>query len=465
MYVLVKTPTTTTEKSESYTFNDVYDLLTRVAAMVKEAAAAAATVHPAKESVEKPVATVQEKEKEKEKEEEEEQEEKEEAQEEKEEAQEEDNEDKGTPLSVLEEETDPMSRIINSLKRPIQDLPLSSRHMYNKSEYPKPPTQPPILDTFCEPLFTGPIDREKNTAEIMERIKQMEAGTIESQTDSQTKSLDKIIDYFTENFLENIDVKIQPPWLCPSDEYNYIFKDMPILTNACYDLFVAYPHKFIENSHELETIKEHIHYIKYLLGVDSVYTRIQFRKYGKSNPESGYMRGFIIKQSAFTELTNMIYRFINEQKNHGIVDYKDAVEICYKTLNSMYDETLVGASVLDDWIALFVKTKLSRTMNGSLQSSIMYSTFAQWLQNSAPQAIMKFLSIQYFSKVMKETHGFETGRKSSGVFYKNVEWKSSTTKVEEQSTAVEKTTSTINVSGWNPQTPFEDRWAPIDTAK
>ena len=56
MYVLVKTPTSATEKSESYTFNDVYDLLTRVAAMVKEAAA----VHSTKESVEKPVATVQE---------------------------------------------------------------------------------------------------------------------------------------------------------------------------------------------------------------------------------------------------------------------------------------------------------------------------------------------------------------------------------------------------------------------
>jgi len=106
-------------------------------------------------------------------------------------------------------------------------------------------------------------------------------------------------------------------------------------------------------------------------------------------------------------------------------------------------------------------------MNGSLQSSIMYSTFEQWLQNSAPQAIMKFLSIQYFSKVMKETHGFETGRKSSGVFYKNVELKSNVSgdKVEEKSTAVEKTTSTIEVSGWNSQSPFEDRWAPIDTAK
>ena len=352
-----------------------------------------------------------------------------------------------------------MSRIINMLKITPSNPPLSSRHLYNRSEYPKPLPLPPILDTFCEPLFTGPIDREKNTAEIMKRIKQMETGTIDSHTKSQYETLDKIIDYFTENFLERIDVKIHPPCL---NEYNYIFKDMPILINACYDLFVAYPHKFIENSHELETIKEHIHYIKYLLfRVDSVYTRIQFRRYGKSNPESGYMRGFTLKKTVFTELTTMISKFINEQKNHGVVDYKDAVEICYKTLNSMYDETLVGASVLDDWIALFVKTKLSRTMNGSLQSSIMYSTFSQWLQNSAPESVAKLLSIQYFSKVMKETHGFETSRKTAGVFYKNVEWKSSTTKVEEQSTAVEKTTSTIEVSGWNPQSPFEDRWAPL----
>jgi len=451
----VKTPTSATEKSESYTFNDVYDLLTYVTTMVKEAAA-----RPVKKSVAKPEATVQEKE-EKEEEQEEEQEAEEEAEEEEKQEEQEDNEDKGTPLSVLEEETDPVSRIINMLKITPSNPPLSSRHLYNRSEYPKPLPLPPILDTFCEPLFTGPIDREKNTAEIMKRIKQMETGTIDSHTKSQYETLDKIIDYFTENFLERIDVKIHPPCL---NEYNYIFKDMPILINACYDLFVAYPHKFIENSHELETIKEHIHYIKYLLfRVDSVYTRIQFRRYGKSNPESGYMRGFTLKKTVFTELTTMISKFINEQKNHGVVDYKDAVEICYKTLNSMYDETLVGASVLDDWIALFVKTKLSRTMNGSLQSSIMYSTFEQWLQNSAPQAIMKFLSIQYFSKVMKETHGFETGRKSSGVFYKNVELKSNVSgdKVEEKSTAVEKTTSTIDVSGWNPQTPFEDRWASI----
>jgi hypothetical protein len=35
MYVLVKTPTSAAEKSESYTFNDVYDLLIHVSAMVK----------------------------------------------------------------------------------------------------------------------------------------------------------------------------------------------------------------------------------------------------------------------------------------------------------------------------------------------------------------------------------------------------------------------------------------------
>jgi len=380
-----------------------------------------------------------------------------------EEQEEKENEDKGTPLSVLEEEKDPESRIINLLKIPTQNPPLSSRHMFNKSDYPKPLPLPPILDTFCEPLFTGPIDREKNTAEIMERIKQMETGTIESQTESQNKSLDKIIDYFTENFLETIDVKIQPPWLGPDDQYNYIFKNMPILTNACYDLFVAYPHKFIQNSHELETINEHINYIKYLICLPSIHDRIQFRRYSEFKPEPGYVRGFSIKQLAFKELTTMISKFINEQKNHGVVHYKDAVEICYKTLKSMYDvyDDKFTVSVLDDWIALFVKTKLSKTSNGSLQSSIMYSTFEKWLQNSAPQALMNLLSIQYFSKVMKEKHGFETGRKSAGVFYKNVEWKDSTNKVEEKSTVVEKTTSNNEVSWWNPQSPFEDRWASV----
>ena len=459
MYVLVKTPTPPTEKSESYTFQDVYDLLTWATAMIKaESQKKTETLRskPKKKHTE----AQEDKKEDEEQEEQEEQEEKEEQKEEEQEEEEQEEEEQE------EEEQDSVSRIINLLKIPTQNPPLSSRHMYNTSEYPKPIPVPPILDNFCEPLFTGTIDREKNTAEIMERIKQMESGNTESEMESRYKSLDKIIDYFAENFLETIDVKKQPQCLGPDDQYNYILKDIPILINACYDLFVAYPHKFIKNSDEIETIKEHINYIKYLISMPSVYDRIQFRKPIEPKPESGYVRGFIIKQLAFTELTTMLSKFIKEQKNHGVVHYKDAVEICYKTLKSMYDiyDDKFNVSVLDDWIALFVKTKLNKTPNGSLQSSIMYSTFEKWLQNSAPQALMNLLSIQYFSKVMKETHGFETSRKSAGVFYKNVEWKDSTTNVEEKSTAVENT-STKEISGWNPQSPFEDRWAPIHTAK
>ena len=372
MYVLVKTPTSASEKAESYTFNDVYDLLIHVSAMVK--ADSQKKIPPPAQEL--PV----------------------EEEEEEEENQEEDAEEEtamGTPLSTLE--------------------------------------------NVHEPLFTGVIDRKKNDEEIMERIQQIQSHG--SEKHYHTDSLNKVLDYFIKTFLTTTELDSNDMTL---------FIEKQLLINYCYGLFVGFPERFIKNSHEFQEMKEYIDRVKDLF-TPALHVLIERRK-PLPNSKPGYRAAYVLANDSFLPLEAMVGALMAFSSDNNLLNYKDALEVCSTTLKDTVFLTNVTPLALDDWVDLFVKEKVVKYDTGILQSSLVYTTFEAWLGARAPRELFAILSTQHFSKVMKENHGFETIRKAAGMFYKQVGWKPKST--QNQADAPD-------LSGWNPQSPFDNTWASV----
>ena len=366
MYVLVKTPTSTNEKSESYTFNDVYDLLTHVAAMVKE------------ESQTKK---------------------------------------KILPTTPIEEET----QSEDEAQEETQGTHLS------------------VLENVHEPLFTGVIDRKKNDEEIMERIQQIQSHGSEKHYHSH--SLNKVLDYFIKTFLTTTELDSNDMTL---------FIEKQLLINYCYGLFVTCPERFIKNSHEFQTMKGLIDHVEDLC-TPGLHVLLERRK-PLPNSKPGYRAAYVLADDSFLPLEAMVGTLMAVRSDHNALNYKDALEVCSTTLKDTVFLTNVTPLALDDWVDLFVKEKVTKHETGILQSSLVYTEFETWLGACAPRELSVILSTQHFSKVMKENHGFETIRKAAGMFYKQVCWKPKTIEKQEQQQVI---------SAWNPQSPFENRWATI----
>lgn len=374
MYVLVKTPTSASEKSESYTFDDVYDLLTHVSAMVKA---------------------------------------------------ESQKQNKTVPSAPIDEETHSDDETQEESEDDTQEESEDTRLF--------------TLETVQKPLFTGVIDRKKNDEEIMERIRQIDNHGSEYQY--HTDSLNRVLDYFIKTFLKTMEFD--------ADDTTSLI-ETKLLINYCYGLFVTFPERFINNSHEFQTMKEYIHCVKDLF-TPALHVLIERRK-PLPNPKPGNRIDYVLADNTFLPFEAMVGALLACRGDHNKLDYKDALEICYTTLKDTSFLTDVSPKALDDWIELFVKEKVIKHDTGVLQSSLVYTEFETWLGARAPMELSVILSTQHFSKVMKEQHEFETIRKAAGMFYKQVCWKPK---------IAEKHEEPPSIAPWNSQSPFENTWATV----
>jgi len=240
------------------------------------------------------------------------------------------------------------------------------------------------LKRFDEPILSEETineltnEHKENTPDIIERINERSIIMKESERPIDKSALESLHKFFLDSFCE------------PSDTDK--------ADHRCWDLFANFPHTFLR-------LEEH----KWI----SVLMTMPKEQLIKNPPN---FHKYSILPNKFKDYKDLVAKVIMPNFSELIVEkWKD---ICCETLKASYANKFTPIA-MDPWIERFVDENIQTQLHNEIQSSVLYDTFIQWASKRYDH-LASVITIQYFSKQMKDVHKFKTHRKASGVFYMDI---------------------------------------------
>lgn len=110
-------------------------------------------------------------------------------------------------------------------------------------------------------------------------------------------------------------------------------------------------------------------------------------------------------------------------------------KVCCDTLKTLYEvadggKAKITADMLEPWIQFFLDAEIVAKKGQQIQSSVLFTDFCAYMTRVVKacdaealfQPLIDVISIQHFSKIMKETYGIRTQRKAAGNFYVDIDY-------------------------------------------
>lgn len=223
------------------------------------------------------------------------------------------------------------------------------------------------------------------------------------------------VDLFRNLFIENFTKPIANRWDHDSD-YN--------LTFFSWVLFVNFPKRFLASEGKqfpagLSDILEY--------DLQGMYSTIEKKIHQHTiNQELPAFRTY-----------DLLLKAVMPQKRDEIDFQKQRSweSICCNTLLALYDieerkETKFPIFHLDGWIQFFLDSEIVGKKGSQIQSSILFTDFVEYMKKivRATESELLFkplldaITIQVFSKAMKDVYGMKTQRKAAGIFYMDIDY-------------------------------------------
>lgn len=249
------------------------------------------------------------------------------------------------------------------------------------------------------------VAAEHNSEDLLKRI-----YTAESQT--KPVFLAAKLDLFQKLFLDNFTVK--------TSGYNPNYKE----TFFCWILFVSSPQRFLAQKDITFPVG-----LKDVLQYDKVKLHSSFENICHRytlNPED---HTFQLFQKLLKEVL---------PRNHKQLEFskqRSWESVCCETLKILYEiadgkTAKLTTDILEPWIQFFLDAEVVSKKGGQIQSSVLFTDFCAYMSRIAKacdaetlfQHLIDIISIQHFSKTMKETYGIKAQRKAAGNFYVDIDY-------------------------------------------
>jgi hypothetical protein len=221
------------------------------------------------------------------------------------------------------------------------------------------------------------------------------------------------VDIFQKLFIDNFTKK--------TEGYNPHYKT----TFFCWVLFASTPKTFLKKKG-----------VEFPLGLQDV---LAYDKQKLYNSFENICHRHVLKLE--DDDVFLTYRHILEYlipKNREKLEFKKQrswESICCNTLRDLYEleegsRTKLSPGILDGWIQFFLDSEIVQKKAASIQSSVLFTEFCEYMRKVARfseseqlfKPLLDSISIQAFSKTMKDIHGIKTQRKAAGVFYLDIDY-------------------------------------------